>query len=76
MQISMFAVSVRFASDSKGLLEAKPRRVVVTLARDHEEALRHAHAQFAEVAAAGVVVEYGTPIQLPDTISLESLVYA
>ena len=76
MQISMFTVRVRFVSDAKGPLEAKPKRAVLTLARDLEEALHHAHTQFAEVEAAGVVVEYDRPSQLPDTFATESLVYS
>jgi hypothetical protein len=70
----MYVVSIRFVSDSKGLLEDKSKRVVVTLAYDHETALQQAFSHFADLRSAGVVVKYGEPIQLSDTISLESLV--
>lgn len=73
MQINMFMVRVRFVSDAKGPLEDKPKRVVVTLARNHEEALQHARDRFVEMTRAGVIVEYGAPSQLPDTVDPEAL---
>jgi hypothetical protein len=76
MKISMFAVRVRFVSDANGALEGKPGRVVVTLARDHEDALQQTRAHFLEIARLGVTLEYGDPSQLHDTVALESLVYA
>lgn len=72
MQISMFTVSVRFVSDGKGPLEAKPKRTVVTLAGNHLEALQKARTRFIEVESAGVAVEYGFPSQCADTIVIES----
>jgi hypothetical protein len=54
----MYVVSIRFVSDSKGLLEDKPKRVVVTLAYDHETALQQAFAHFFDLRSAGVVVKY------------------
>lgn len=74
MQIAMFAVGVRFARDARGPLEAKFRRVLVTLAHDHDEALERARTHFTDVAMSGVTVEYERPVQLADTIQLESLV--
>lgn len=76
MQINMYMVRVRLVSDAKGPLETKPQRVVVTLALNHTEALRHARACYADLESAGVVVEYADPSQLSDTVALESLVYA
>jgi hypothetical protein len=76
MQINMFMVRVRFVEDSKGPLEAKPKRVVITIARDHGEALQKARAQFAEMSLAGVTVAYDTPSQLSDTFALESFIYS
>ncbi len=72
----MFMVRVRFVSDAKGPLEAKPKRVVVTLARDHGEALQKARERFAEMSLAGVTVAYDTPSQLSDTFALESFIYS
>ncbi len=67
---------VRFVRDASGPLEDKAKRVVITIARDHEEALRRVRAYFAEVAEVGVTLDYGDPSRLSDTIALESLVYA
>ncbi len=76
MQVNIYMVRVRLVSDVKGPLEAKPQRVVITLALNHAEALRHARDRYADLESAGVVVEYGDPSQLADTVALESLVYA
>ena len=72
----MYAVRVRFVRDSKGPLEDKPKRVTVTIARNHEEAMQRTVAHFFEIARVGVEIEYGEPMQLSDTIALESLVYS
>jgi len=76
VQINMNAVHVRFVSDAKGPLEDKPKSVVLTLAVDHEVAIQHARAYFAEVVSTGVVLEYSYPHQLFDTLAIEALVYA
>ena len=76
MLIRMFMVPVRFVRDAKGALEAKAKRVVVTLARNHEEALQRARGRYVDVEAAGVTVEYSDPAQLPDTFAIEALVFA
>ena len=76
MQIHLYAVRVRFVCDAKGPLEAKPQRVVVTIARNHEEALQNARSLFWEMVSAGVTVECGDPRQLSDIIAVESLVFA
>ena len=76
MQINMYAVRVCCVRDAKGPLERHLPCVVITIARDHKEALQRAHERFANMTAGGVVVEYGDPSQLSDTVALESLVYA
>lgn len=75
MQISMFMVRVRFVFDSKSPLETKIQRVVITLAREHNEASLCTRGHFVELELAGVVIEYDTPIKLSDTTSFESLVF-
>lgn len=76
MQISMYAVRVRFVADTRGPLDDKPRHVAITLARNHEEATSNVRARYAETERAGVVVEYQPPSHLPDTVALESMVFA
>lgn len=74
--VKMYKVPVRFVSDAKGPLEAKPGRVVVTIADSSEHAADNALALFREVIAAGVDVEIGYAAQLSDTYALESFVFA
>lgn len=78
MQISMYVVRVRFVRDARGPLEAKPGRVVITIARDHAEALANAEARFDGIAtmADGLEIEYESATKIADTVALEGFVYA
>ena len=73
MKINMYAVCVRFVQDAKGLLDDKAQWVIVTIARDHNEAADNARGQYKDIERAGVKIEYSPPMQLPDSVAVESL---
>lgn len=76
MQLSMYAVRVRFVADAKGPLDEKPRNVIITLARNHDEAAANARERYADMERAGVTIEYQPPSHLPDSFAIESLVFS
>ncbi len=76
MQINIYKVRVRFVRDAKGELEVKPGRVILTVARNHDEARRSAMSYFGDLTLAGIEIEYEYPSQLSDTFAVEGLVYA